>query len=91
MTGRGPLAGRATVVSLGALELVRGRGSFVADAPPPRAEALADPSALIAQADNLARQAFALAQSQGVDPHDLARRIAALASPPLALSKDPNP
>jgi|SRR5580658_11165165 GntR family transcriptional regulator len=75
----------------GAIRLERGRGSFVADAPPPRATALADPDTQTAQAENLARQAFALAQSQGVDPHELAQRIAALASPPKPSGKDPKP
>src|SRR5580692_955294 len=70
----------------GAIRLERGRGSFVADAPPP-----ADPDTQTAQAENLARQTFALAQSQGVDPHELAQRIAALASPPKPTGKDPNP
>jgi GntR family transcriptional regulator len=65
----------------GAIRLERGRGSFVADAPPP-----ADPPARAAQTDNLARQALAMAQAQGIDPRDLAHRIAALAA-----SKEPNP
>jgi GntR family transcriptional regulator len=65
----------------GAIRLERGRGSFVAETPP-----LTDPPARAAQTDNLARQALALAQVQGVDPHDLARRISALAA-----SKEPNP
>jgi GntR family transcriptional regulator len=60
----------------GAIRLERGRGSFVADAPPP-----IDPPARAAQADNLARQVLAMAQAQGIDPGDLARRIADLAQP----------
>ncbi|HEY1750897.1 MAG TPA: GntR family transcriptional regulator [Caulobacteraceae bacterium] len=65
----------------GAIRLQRGRGSFVADAPP-----LIDPPARAAQTDNLARQALAMAQAQGVDPLDLAERIAALTT-----SKESNP
>ena len=60
----------------GAIRLERGRGSFVTDAPP-----LIDPPARAAQADNLARQVLAMAQAQGIDPRDLARRIADLAQP----------
>ena len=52
----------------GAIRLERGRGSFVADAPP-----LIDPPARAAQADNLARQVLAMAQAQGIDPRDLAQ------------------
>lgn len=66
---------------LGAIRLERGRGSFVAETPP-----LTDQPARAAQTDNLARQALALAQAQGVDPHDLATRIS-----DLAASKEPNP
>src|SRR3984957_10208695 len=58
----------------GAIRLERGRGSFVADAPP-----AADPPARAAQADTLARQILAMAAGQGVDPRDLAERITALA------------
>jgi len=65
----------------GAIRLERGRGSFVAAAPP-----LIDAPARAAQTDNLARQVLAMAQAQGIEPQDLARRIADLAS-----SKEPNP
>ena|ERR1700721_262439 len=65
----------------GAIRLERGRGSFVADAPP-----LIDPPARAVQIDNLARQVLAMAQAQGIEPRDLARRIADLAS-----SKEPVP
>ena len=58
----------------GAIRLERGRGSFVADAPP-----TTDLPARVAQADTLARQILALAAGQGVDPRDLAERITALA------------
>ena len=60
----------------GAITLERGRGSFVADAPP-----RSDPPARAAQADTLARQILAMAAGQGVDPRDLAERITALAQP----------
>ena len=65
----------------GAIRLERGRGSFVADAPP-----LIDPPAQARQADNLAHQVLAMARTLGVEPNDLARRIADLAQP-----KEPNP
>ena len=59
---------------LGAIKLVRGRGSFVADPPPAmgvRAQA--------AQIDNLAKQALAMAAAAGIDPAALADRIRTLA------------
>ncbi|HLY81314.1 MAG TPA: GntR family transcriptional regulator [Caulobacteraceae bacterium] len=65
----------------GAIRLERGRGSFVADAPP-----TVDPPQRAAQTDTLARQILAMAAGQGVDPLDLAARISALAQ-----SKEPNP
>jgi GntR family transcriptional regulator len=63
----------------GAIKLERGRGSFVADAPP-----TVDPPARAAQTDTLARQILAMAAGQGVDPLALAERITALAQ-----SKEP--
>jgi GntR family transcriptional regulator len=59
----------------GAIRLERGRGSFVADAPP-----AIDADARAAQIENLARQSLAMAQAQGIDPKDLAERILNLAS-----------
>jgi len=59
---------------MGAIKLVRGRGSFVADPPPAmgvRAQA--------AQIDNLAKQALAMAAAAGIDPAALADRIRTLA------------
>ena len=59
---------------LGAIKLVRGRGSFVADPPPAvgvRAQAV-----LI---DNLAKQVLAMAAAAGIDPAALADRIKTLA------------
>lgn len=60
---------------IGAISLIRGRGSFVAD--PPEAP---DPVAAALQTDNLARQALAMAAAAGVNPLALADRIVALAS-----------
>jgi GntR family transcriptional regulator len=59
---------------LGAITLVRGRGSFVAKPPPPmnsRAQAM--------QVDSLAKQVLATAAAAGVDPVALADRIRAIA------------
>ncbi len=58
---------------IGAITLVRGRGSFVAE--PPTAP---NPRALAAQTDGLARQVIATALAMGVDPVSLAERITAL-------------
>lgn len=65
----------------GAIRLERGRGSFVAEAPP-----TIDADARAAQLDNLARQSLAMAQAQGIAPARLAERILSLAA-----SKEPNP
>jgi GntR family transcriptional regulator len=59
----------------GALTLVRGRGSFVAE--PPAALAGADHDA---EAERLARQALATAAAAGVDPTVLAQKILQLAT-----------
>ena len=59
---------------MGAIKLVRGRGSFVAEPPPAlsvRAQAL--------QLDNLAKQALAMAAAAGIDPAALADRIKLIA------------
>jgi GntR family transcriptional regulator len=59
---------------MGAITLVRGRGSFVAEPPPAmgvRAQAV--------QLDNLAKQALAMAAAAGIDPAALADRIKTLA------------
>ena len=59
---------------MGAITLVRGRGSFVAQPPPAisvRAQAM--------QIDSLAKQTLATAAAAGVDPVALADRIKALA------------
>lgn len=60
---------------LGALSLVRGRGSFVAEPPAPLEGRARDEAA-----DNLARQTLAQAAALGVDPGLLIERIAALAA-----------
>ena len=59
---------------LGAITLVRGRGSFVAK-PPPAMGARAQQ----AQADGLAKQVLATAATMGIDPIAVADRIRALA------------
>ncbi len=59
---------------IGAITLVRGRGSFVAKPPVPLS-----PRASAAQTDVLARQTLAAARSMGIDPKLLAQRIAAIA------------
>jgi GntR family transcriptional regulator len=59
----------------GALVLVRGRGSFVAE-PPPAMEG----DAHEAETDSLARRTLAAAAALGVDPIALSQRIAALAA-----------
>ena len=59
----------------GAVTLVRGRGSFVAE-PPPAIKGREQE----AETDNLARQTLAAAAAMGVDPRVLAKRIAALAA-----------
>jgi GntR family transcriptional regulator len=59
---------------MGAITLVRGRGSFVAQPPPAlgvRAQAV--------QVDGLAKQVLAMAAAAGIDPVALADRIKALA------------
>jgi GntR family transcriptional regulator len=59
---------------MGAITLVRGRGSFVAE-PPPAMGARAQNI----KADGLARQVLAMAAAMGLDPAVVADRIKALA------------
>jgi len=59
---------------MGAITLVRGRGSFVAE-PPPAMGARAQN----VQADSLAKQFLATAAAMGIDPIAVADRIRALA------------
>ena len=58
---------------VGAIVLVRGRGSFVSDHTP-----TIDLDAQARETDNLAKQAIALAAAAGLDPLALAERIATL-------------
>ena len=58
----------------GVLTTGRGRGTFVAEKPPP-----ADPALREAALERLAHQAIASAQSQGIDPVELARTLLRLA------------
>jgi GntR family transcriptional regulator len=60
---------------MGAVVLVRGRGSFISAAPP-----VLDAAAQTTALDNLARQTLAAAQANGIDPNLLVQRIAALAA-----------
>jgi GntR family transcriptional regulator len=59
----------------GAVTLVRGRGSFVAEPPAPMQGPDHD-----AEAERLARQVLATAAAAGVDPRLLAQKITALAA-----------
>jgi GntR family transcriptional regulator len=59
---------------MGAITLIKGRGSFVAEPPPPlgvRARAM--------QIDSLARQTLAIAAATGIDRAALADRMKVLA------------
>jgi GntR family transcriptional regulator len=60
---------------MGAILLIRGRGSFVSDNPPKR-----DEKAAARKAEALARQTLAAAAAAGVDPSALARRIIELSN-----------
>ncbi len=60
---------------LGAIVLVRGRGSFVSETPPQAPDAEAG-------LDELAHQVLHLAQARGVDPHRLAERLLFFAQHP---------
>lgn len=59
---------------LGAITLVRGRGSFVAEPPPRDARAQAD------EVDGLAKQVVAMAAAMGIDPSAVAHRLLALST-----------
>jgi GntR family transcriptional regulator len=58
----------------GVITTVRGRGTFVAQAPPP-----IDPAHRSAAVDGLAQRTIASAQSLGVDPREVGRAILRLA------------
>ena len=60
---------------LGAVTLVRGRGSFVAEPPPAK-----EGHSHAAEIEKLAQQTLAAAAALGVDPLALSQRIAALAA-----------
>ena len=59
----------------GAVVLQRGRGSFVASAPPPP-----DPTLAASRCEALAAEALAAARAAGVDPADLAKRLLTLSA-----------
>ena len=69
---------------LGAITLVRGRGSFVAERP----SALNGRAATV-QTDMLAKQVIATALTMGVDPKSLADRITALVAKATAKEDKP--
>jgi len=54
----------------GAIIILRARGTYVADKPPP-----VDPARQAKKIQSLAQQAIALAVSAGADPNDVAREI----------------
>ena len=58
------------LVRMGAITVLRARGTFVADRPPP-----VDADRIAARAEDFAHQAVAGAASMGIDPLDVARRI----------------
>ena len=58
---------------LGAITLVRGRGSFVSESPE-----VAEAQLLAVRTDEVAKHTLAAAAAAGVDPHDLVARIADL-------------
>jgi GntR family transcriptional regulator len=58
----------------GAITLLRGRGTFVAEAPPAIDRATQD-----SRAEALAHRTIAAANASGIDPADVARRIIVLA------------
>ncbi|HEV2546735.1 MAG TPA: GntR family transcriptional regulator [Stellaceae bacterium] len=63
----------------GVLTTLRGRGTFVADAPPP-----VDPSLRAATVEGLAQRTIATAHSLGLDPREVARLMLTLANAPTA-------
>ena len=64
----------ATLEREGLLTTLRGRGTFVAEAPPP-----IDPALRAATVEGLAQRTIARAHSLGVDPHEVARMMLAQA------------
>jgi GntR family transcriptional regulator len=59
----------------GVLVTLRGRGTFVAEAPPP-----VDPALRAASVEGLAQRTIATARSLGIDPREVARIILAAAN-----------
>jgi GntR family transcriptional regulator len=57
----------------GAIVMVKARGTFVAEAPPP-----IDPESRVEQIDRLAHQTIAIATAAGIAPRDVADRMTAL-------------
>jgi GntR family transcriptional regulator len=60
----------------GAIVIVRARGTYVAERPPP-----IDVSQLATRTESLAHQTIAIAQSAGIDPVDLANRVLGICQP----------
>jgi GntR family transcriptional regulator len=58
------------VQEAGAIVMVRARGTFVAETPPP-----IDPDSRAAQIDRLAHQTIAIAKAAGIEPESIAGRI----------------
>ena len=63
----------------GVLTTLRGRGTFVAEAPPP-----VDPALRAATVEGLAQRTIATAHSLGLDPREVARIMLTLAETPTA-------
>ena len=59
---------------LGAIVILRARGTYVADRPPPL-----DAQRQAARVESLAQQSIATANAAGIDPTDVAQRILQLA------------
>jgi GntR family transcriptional regulator len=60
----------------GAIVIVRARGTYVAERPPPL-----DKSQLNKRLDNLAQETIAMANAAGIDPVELANRIVSMTQP----------
>ncbi len=62
----------------GAIVIVRARGTYVAERPPP-----VDVSQLSKRTENLAHKTIAIAQAAGIDPIELANRILGMSQPQM--------